>query len=99
LSPENRAGGVLMWALLWCPTARSPSTRASIGSNNFTNRSLALNSELSFSLSDQRIVAELEQHFRDDLELSDEFDLETWRARPLRKRLIERAISPIRDMF
>jgi len=83
-----------MWALLWCPTARSPSTRASIGSNNFTNRSLALNSELSFSLSDQRIVAELEQHFRDDL-----FDLETWRARPLRKRLIERAISPIRVMF
>jgi len=74
-------------------------TCASIGSNNFTNRSLALNSELSFSLSDQRIVAELEEHFRDDLELSNEIDLEGWRDRPLRKQLVERAISPIRDMF
>ena len=85
--------------MLHAKTLMVDGTWASIGSNNFTNRSLALNSELSFSLSDQRIVAELEQHFRDDLELSDEFDLETWRARPLRKRLIERAISPIRDMF
>ena len=72
---------------------------ASIGSNNLTNRSLALNSELSFSLSDQRIVAELEEHFRDDRKLSKEFDLERWRNRPLRKRLVERAISPVRDMF
>jgi len=63
------------------------------------NRSLALNSELSFSLSDQRIVAELEEHFRGDLELSNEIDLESWGDRPLRKRLVERAISPIRDMF
>ena len=54
---------------------------------------------LSFSLSDQRIVAELEEHFRDDLELSNEIDLESWRDRPLRKRLVERAISQIRDMF
>jgi len=72
---------------------------ASIGSNNLTNRSLALNSELTFSLSDERIVAELEEHFRDDLEHSNEFDLETWRNRPLRKRLAERATSPVRDMF
>jgi cardiolipin synthase len=72
---------------------------ASIGSNNFTNRSLALNSELSFSLSDKRVVAELEEHFRNDLGLSNEFDLESWRNRPLRKRAVERAISPVRDMF
>jgi cardiolipin synthase len=72
---------------------------ASIGSNNFTNRSLALNSELSFSLSDNRIVAELEEHFRNDVGLSNELDLEGWRNRPLRKRAVERAISPVRDMF
>jgi cardiolipin synthase len=72
---------------------------ASIGSNNFTNRSLALNSELSFSLSDKRIVKELEEHFRDDLEVSDEFDLESWRNRPLRKRAVERATSLVRDHF
>jgi cardiolipin synthase A/B len=72
---------------------------ASIGSNNFTNRSLALNSELSFSLSDKRIVKELEEHFRDDLEASNEFDLESWRNRPLRKRAVERATSLVRGQF
>jgi cardiolipin synthase len=85
--------------MLHAKTLMVDGTWASIGSNNFTNRSLALNSELSFSLSDPRIVAQLEEHFRDDLELSNEIDLESWRDRPMRKRLVERAISPIRDMF
>ena len=85
--------------MLHAKTLMVDGTWASIGSNNFTNRSLALNSELSFSLSDQRIVAELEEHFRDDLGLSNEIDLEGWRDRPLRKQLVERAISPVRDMF
>jgi len=58
--------------MLHAKTLMVDGTWASIGSNNSTNRSLALNSELSFSLSVQRIVAELEQHFRDDLELSNE---------------------------
>ena len=72
---------------------------ASIGSNNFSNRSLALNSELSFSLSDERIVAELEEHFREDLEASKEFDLRGWRDRPLRKRAFERATTLVRGQF
>jgi len=50
-----------------------------------------------FSLSDRRIVTQLEEHVRDDLELANGFDLDTWRDRPLRKRLVERAISPVRD--
>ncbi|MDP8908428.1 MAG: phospholipase D-like domain-containing protein, partial [Chloroflexota bacterium] len=72
---------------------------ASVGSNNFSNRSLALNSELAFSLSDERIVGELEEHFRDDLRVSDEFDLKSWRNRPLRKRAAERTISLVREQF
>lgn len=72
---------------------------ASIGSNNFSNRSLALNSELSFSLSDERIVAQLEQHFQRDLAVSDEFDRERWTNRPMRKRAVERATSLVRDQF
>jgi cardiolipin synthase len=72
---------------------------ASIGSNNFTNRSMALNSELAFSLSDERIVTELEEHFQDDLQASEEFDLKSWRNRPLRKRAVERATSLLRDQF
>lgn len=72
---------------------------ASIGSNNFSNRSLALNSELSFSLSDQRIVARLEQHFHDDLNVSQEVGLASWRDRPLRKRAVERATTLVRHQF
>nr|MDQ3610830.1 phospholipase D-like domain-containing protein [Actinomycetota bacterium] len=72
---------------------------ASIGSNNFSNRSLALNSELSFSLSDERVVGELEQHFHDDLRVSEEFDLSRWNARPLRKRVVEGVTTLVRDQF
>lgn len=72
---------------------------ASVGSNNFSNRSLALNSELSFSLSDERIVAQLEEHFHDDLELSKEFDLHTWKNRSLSTRAVERATTLVRDQF
>ena len=72
---------------------------ASIGSNNFSNRSLALNSELSFSLSDERIVAQLEEHFHDDLKLSKEFDLDTWKNRSLSRRAVERATTLVRDQF
>ena len=72
---------------------------ASVGSNNFSNRSLALNSELSFSLSDERLVAELEQHFRGDLKVSDEFDLARWNSRPRRKRVVEGMTALVRDQF
>ena len=72
---------------------------ASIGSNNFSNRSLALNSELSFSLSDERLVAQLEEHFQDDLQTANEIDREGWKNRPLRKRAVERATSLLRDQF
>ena len=72
---------------------------ASVGSNNFSNRSLALNSELSFSLSDERIVAELEEHFRDDLRVSEEFDLARWNSRPRRKRAVEGVTTLVRDQF
>ena len=72
---------------------------ASVGSNNVTNRSMALNSELSFSFSDERLVAELEEHFHEDLESSKEFDLERWNARPLRKRAVERATTLMHRQF
>jgi cardiolipin synthase A/B len=72
---------------------------ASVGSNNFSNRSLALNSELAFSLSDERIVAELEQHFQDDLQVAREIDPANWRKRPVRKRAVERATTLVRDQF
>ncbi len=72
---------------------------ASVGSNNFSNRSLALNSELSFSLSNEGIVTQLEEHFRDDIEHSKEFDLSAWKNRSLTRRGVERATTLVRDQF
>ena len=72
---------------------------ASVGSNNLTNRSMALNSELSFSLADERLVAQLEEHFHHDLATSKEIDGATWKQRPLRKRAAESTISVFRDQF
>ncbi len=85
--------------MLHAKTLIVDSAWASVGSNNFSNRSLALNSELGFSLSNERIVGQLEEHFRDDLQVSKEFDLKSWRDRPLRKRAAERTISLLREQF
>jgi len=85
--------------MLHAKTLLVDGTWASVGSNNFSNRSLALSSELAFSLSDQRIVAELEEHFRDDLRSAEEFDLTAWRSRPLRRRAVERATVLVREQF
>ena len=96
-------GGVRIFeyqqTMLHAKTLIVDSAWASVGSNNFSNRSLALNSELAFSLSNERIVGELEEHFRDDLRASHEFDLKSWRDRPLRKRAAERTISLVREQF
>jgi cardiolipin synthase len=85
--------------MLHAKTLLIDGTWASVGSNNFSNRSLALNSELALSLSDEGVVAELEQHFLNDLQVSKEIDPDTWRNRPLRKRAVERATTLVRDQF
>ena len=72
---------------------------ATVGSNNFSSRSFALNSELTFTIRDEGVVSELEKHFFDDLDASREIDLQSWSNRPLAKRLYERAGSLARAEF
>jgi cardiolipin synthase A/B len=62
---------------------------ASIGTNNFNNRSLALNDELTLSTSDETVTAELANHFLDDLALSNELDRKGWSDRSPGKRALE----------
>ncbi len=69
---------------------------ANVGTANFDNRSLALQDELNCSVLDIRIVAELEKHFLDDLDDSEELDLSRWRQRPLRARAYEVAAESLR---
>jgi len=72
---------------------------ADIGSSNFDHRSFALDAELNVSVFDAGLVAELEHHFLDDLEVSQELEPERWRNRPLTKRAGELAADVFRQSF
>jgi cardiolipin synthase len=71
---------------------------ASVGSANMDNRSLLLNFETNCQLFDATLVAELEQAYLRDLEVSVRLDPEVFAARPVISRLAENAcrlFSPI----
>jgi len=72
-------------------------TWANVGSGNFAARSFDHDLEVNASVTDRACVEELAGHFLDDLESSSEFDLATWRRRPLRKRVAERATDAVRQ--
>jgi cardiolipin synthase A/B len=69
---------------------------ATVGSVNFDNRSFALNDELNLSVRDRAVVAELERHFRTDVDDAVELDLAAWRARPAVVRAGELASAAVR---
>jgi cardiolipin synthase len=69
---------------------------ATVGSVNFDNRSFALNDELNLSVRDRAVVAELEEHFRADIDDAVELDLAAWRARPAVVRARELASAAVR---
>jgi cardiolipin synthase len=63
---------------------------SSIGSMNFDNRSLALNSETTLLVLDRRTGSVMDSLFRVDLEASEEILLERFRRRPWIQRVLER---------
>lgn len=69
---------------------------ANVGTANFDNRSLALQDEMNCSVLDARIVAELEKHFLDDFDDSEELNLRRWSSRPLAARAYELASESLR---
>jgi len=64
---------------------------ANVGSSNFDHRSFGLDDELNVAFRDTGVVTELEKHFLDDLDGAEEIDLQRWRSRPLRQRIVEHA--------
>ncbi|MDQ3767922.1 MAG: phospholipase D-like domain-containing protein [Actinomycetota bacterium] len=70
---------------------------ANVGSGNFDSRSLDLDLEINVAVLDPDLVQELSDHFIEDLDVSTEIDLETWKKRPLRKRAAEYATEVIRQ--
>ncbi|HUP70414.1 MAG TPA: phospholipase D-like domain-containing protein [Acidimicrobiales bacterium] len=70
---------------------------ANVGSGNFDNRSLDLDLEINVAMLDPDLVEELSSHFLEDLDVSTEIDLETWKKRPWCKRAGELATDVIRQ--
>lgn len=70
---------------------------ANVGSSNFENRSLSLNDEINMSMQHPSVVDELERHFHEDLAVSQELDIQSWRRRSLGKRAQEYATDLIRQ--
>lgn len=72
---------------------------ANLGSSNLEHRSLGLDEELILASVDPAFVDELAGHFRADLDVSVEFDLDRWRRRSLAKRARERTLDVFRQSF
>jgi len=65
----------------------------STGSTNFDDRSFRLNDEANLNIYDRAFAAEQVKVFDADLAKSRRMDLATWRARPLREKLVEHLAS------
>jgi cardiolipin synthase len=62
-----------------------------VGSMNADNRSLTFNEEVNLLALDSRLGTLLDRMFFDDLQHADEVTLETFKKRPWRRRILERA--------
>jgi cardiolipin synthase len=86
-------------ALLHAKTLVIDGVWSTIGSPNLDNRSFALNDELNLVVYDREVASRLERVFADDLARSRRVTYEAWRRRPIKDRLIELLVLPIRDLL
>ena len=70
-----------------------------IGSTNFDERSLALNSEIGVGLLSENLAAQLKESFQRDLQVSRELQLPAWQQRPWYQRLIDRCAYLMHDQM
>ncbi|MBZ2190550.1 hypothetical protein K8B33_15680 [Alcanivorax sp. JB21] len=71
----------------------------SVGSTNFDMRSIRLNDEASLNIYDHGFASKMAVVFETDLQLAVPYSLDRWRARPLRDRLYEKVLLPIRSQL
>ena len=86
-------------ALLHSKTMLVDGTWATVGSTNFDNRSFALNEELNVALYDPSVVARLTKVFQEDLARSSRVTYDTWSNRPLKSKLFEVFVAPIKSQL
>jgi cardiolipin synthase len=71
----------------------------SVGSTNFDIRSFRLNDEASLNVYDAGFAARMTAQFEADLQRARACTLETWLARPLREKLAEKLVRPIKSQL
>ena len=69
----------------------------SVGSTNFDIRSFRLNDEASLNVYDRDFAARMTAVFEQDLEPTRKYTYETWQARPLKEKLLELFVLPVRS--
>ncbi len=71
----------------------------SVGSTNFDIRSFRLNDEASLNLYDQAFAAQMSEVFEQDLRDSQRYTHEKWRQRPLKEKLMEKFVIPLKSQL
>jgi cardiolipin synthase A/B len=71
----------------------------SVGSTNFDLRSFRLNDEASLNVYDAGFAEQMTRVFEADLLRTRKYDLETWQRRPLKDKLLEKFVLPIRSQL
>jgi len=71
----------------------------SVGSTNFDLRSFRLNDEASLNVYDRDFAARMTQVFEDDLKLGKAYTHESWEKRPLKEKLVEKFVLPIKSQL
>ena len=69
------------------------------GATNFDLRSFRLNDEASLNVYDPAFAARMTEVFEADLKPTVRFDYEKWKARPLKEKLFERFILPLKSQL
>lgn len=70
---------------------------ALIGSANVDERSMRHNEEIALAVFDASLVSVLDDHFRQDLELSEPIDLQRWNDRSVWRKMVETVVDPIEE--
>jgi len=71
----------------------------SVGSTNFDVRSFRLNDEASLNIYDAAFAARMSEVFEADLKPTVQYTYAMWRRRPLREKLVEKFILPMKSQL
>ncbi len=71
----------------------------SVGSTNFDIRSIRLNDEASLNIYDSQFARQMTVVFETDLVEAQIYSLERWQSRPLREKISERVLRPIKSQL